>query len=108
MLLQMIHKCANLSLFFEVFLFYETAGTKSWFPLVVYKSGVLKHFVTWDIFWSGVLKHFKHKNCLILIKIFKSIYHKIMLQNLYKLGLSIPQETKCFNAPHLYSTSNTF
>ena len=28
----------------------------------------------WDVFLPEVLKHFKHKNCLILIKIFKSMY----------------------------------
>ena len=53
---------------------------------VVYKWGVLKNFSPhpWDIFWLVALKHFKYKNCLILIKRFKSIYNKIMLQNLYK------------------------
>ena len=28
----------------------------------------------WDTCWIVVLEHFKHKSCLILIKIFKSIY----------------------------------
>ena len=42
---------------------------------------------------------------------FKSIYYKIMHQNLFKLGLinvSIPQEAKCFNTPHLYTTDAHF
>ena len=46
-----------------------------------------------------------------MIKIFKSIGHKIMVQNLYKLGLinvSIPQEAKCFNTPILYTTDAHF
>ena len=34
-----------------------------------------------------------------------------MVQNLYKLGLknvSIPEEAKCFNTPHLYTTNPDF
>ena len=42
--------------------------------------GYIESFYLWDVFWFVVLKHFKHKNCLILIKIFKSIYGS----NLYK------------------------
>ena len=46
-----------------------------------------------------------------MIKIFKSIGHKIMVQNLYKLGLinvSIPQQVKRFNTPILYTTNAHF
>ena len=39
---------------------------------LLYKLGVLNHFNLQDIFWPKVLKYF-HKNCQILIKIFKSI-----------------------------------
>ena len=45
------------------------------------------------------------------MKEFKSIYHKIMVQNLYKLGLinvSIPQETKCFDSPIFRSNDTDF
>ena len=41
-----------------------------------------------------------------MAKIFKSIYQKVMAQNLYKFGLinvSILQEAKCFNTPILYT-----
>ena len=34
-----------------------------------------------------------------------------MVQNLYKVGLinvSIPQEAKCFNTPHFYTTDGHF
>ena len=46
-----------------------------------------------------------------VIKNIKSIYLEIMVQNLYKLGLtnvSIPQEAKCFNTPILYTTDTHF
>ena len=45
------------------------------------------------------------------MKEFKSIYHKIMVQNLYKLGLinvSIPQEAKCFDSPIFHSNNTDF
>ena len=38
---------------------------------VAYKLGVLNHFTSGTYFDP---RHFEHKNCLILIKIFKSIY----------------------------------
>ena len=41
---------------------------------------VSKHFAQWIIVLPEVLKHFKHKYCVILIKIFKSIYGS----NLYR------------------------
>ena len=42
--------------------------------------GDIESFYPRDIFWPEVWKHFKHKNCLILIKISKSIYSS----NLYR------------------------
>ena len=46
-----------------------------------------------------------------MIKIFKLIYYKMMVQNFYKLGLtnvSIPQAAKCFNDPILYTANAHF
>ena len=40
----------------------------------------IESFYFWKVFWPEVLKHFKHKNCVVSIKIFKSIHGL----NLYK------------------------
>ena len=42
--------------------------------------GGIESFYQWNAFCPEVLKYFKHKSCLILIEIFKSIY----CLNLYK------------------------
>ena len=71
---------------------------------VVYKLEVLGHFTDWNIFLPEVLKIFKDKAFY-----FKSIYHKIIVQNLYKFwsqNVPISQEAKCLNTPNLYTASN--
>ena len=54
-------------------------------------------FYLWDVFWPEVLKHFKHRNCLTLIKIFKSIYGSYKLNNwiIFKLKMFQYHGPKC-------------
>ena len=72
--------------------------------------GCIESFYLWDVFWFVVLKHFKHKNCLILIKIFKWLYDYSWTTFMLKMFQYL--RSKCVSsgqnvsiAPSLYTTA---